>query len=183
MRKKKQTTIDKRILRAECLRITPDHCDLHFQDELHKNFEFRIGFIHHGVVAHVEEIGIPEQLGAHDAAKDIAIPRLSCFIVLVTQVVLHHINRLPSLFKHAVWETVDDIIDENAEIPEVLLVIVDHCIEKATREINYHQLKNESILNRLWNSIKSAYGEKYAPSDIEIFDSFYESEEDLEDTE
>ena len=183
MRKKKQTTIDKRVLRAECLRIAPDHCDLHFQEELHKNFEFRIGFIHHGVVAHVEEIGIPEQLGAHDAAKDIAIPRLSCFIVLVTQVVLHHINRLPTLFRHAVWETIDDIIDENAEIPEVLLVIVDNCIEKATREINYNQLKNENVLNRLWNSIKSAYGEKYAPSDIEIFDSFYEFEEDLDDIE
>ena len=183
MRKKKQTTIDKRILRAECLRITPDYCALHFQEELHRNFEFRIEFIHQGVVAHVEEIGIPEKLGAHDAAKDIAIPRLSCFIVLVTQMVLHHINRLPTLFRHAVWETIDDIIDENAEIPEVLLVIVDNCIEKAAREINYNQLKSESVLNRLWNSIKSAYGEKYAPSDIEIFDSFYESEEDLEDTE
>ena len=183
MRKKKQTTIDKRILRAECLRITPDHCALHFQEELHRNFEFRIGFIHHGVVAHVEEIGIPEELGAHDAAKDVAIPRLSCFIVLITQMVLHHINRLPTLFKHAVWETVDDIIDERTEIPEVLLVIVANCIEKATVEINYNQLKNESVLNRLWNNIKSAYGEKYAASDIEIFDSFYESEEDLDDTE
>ena len=183
MRKKKQTTIDKRILQAECVRITPDHCALHFQEELHRNADFRIGFIHHGVVTHVEEIGIPEDLGAHDAAKDIAIPRLSCFIVLVTQVVLHHINRLPTLFKHAVWETVDDIIDENAEIPEVLLVIVANYIEKATREINYNQLKNENVLNRLWNSIKSAYGEKYAPSDIEIFDSFYESEEDLDDAE
>lgn len=183
MRKKKQTTIDKRILRAECLRITPDHCALHFQEELHRNFEFRIGFIHHGVVAHVEEIGIPEELGAHDAAKDIAIPRLSCFIVLITQMVLHHINRLPTLFKHAVWETVDDVIDEKAEIPEVLLVIVANCIEKATGEINYSQLKNESVLNRLWDNIKSAYGEKYAPSDIEIFDSFYEFEEDLDDTE
>ena len=183
MRKKKQTTIDKRILRAECLRITPDHCALHFQDELHKNFEFRIEFIHHGVVAHVEEIGIPEELGVHDAAKEIAIPRLSCFIVLVTQVVLHHINRLPILFKHAVWETVDDIINENAEVPEVLLVIVANCIEKATREINYNQLKSENVLDRLWNNIKSAYGEKYAPSDIEIFDSFYEFEEDLDDTE
>ncbi|RKU32479.1 hypothetical protein C6499_03195 [Candidatus Poribacteria bacterium] len=184
MRKKKQTTIDKRILKAECLRITPDHCALHFQEELHENFEFRVGFIHQGVVAHVEEIGIPEDLGAHDAAKDIAIPRLSCFIVLVTQAVLHHINRLPTLFKHAVWETVDDILNEDAEIPEVLLVIVANCIEKATGEINYNQLKRESVLNRLWNGIKSAYGEKYAPSDIEIFDSFYdESEEDFEDTE
>ncbi len=184
MKKKKQTTIDKRILKAECLRITPEHCALHFQEELHKNFEFRIGFIHHGVVTHVEEIGIPEGLGAHDAEKDVAIPRLSCFIVLVTQAVLHHINRLPPLFKRAVWETVDNIIDENGEIPEILLVIVADCIERATGEINYDQLKRESVLNRLWNGIKSAYGAKYAPSDIEIFDSFYdESEEDLDGTE
>lgn len=183
MRKKKQTTINKQILKAECVRITPDHCALHFQEELHRDAEFRIGFIHHGVVTHVEEIGIPEELGAHNAAKDIAIPRLSCFIVLVTQVVLHHINRLPPLFRHAVWETVDDIIDEKGEIPEVLLVIVANCIERATLEINYTQLKSEKVLNRLWTNIKSAYGEKYAPSDAEIFDSFYdESEEAPEDT-
>ena len=81
-------------------------------------------------------------------------------------------------------ETVDDIINEDAEIPEVLLVIVANCIEKAAGEINYNQLKRESVLNRLWNGIKSAYGEKYAPNDIEIFDSFYdESEEDLNGTE
>lgn len=108
---------------------------------------------------------------------------MSCFIVLVTQVVLHHINRLPILFKHAVWETVDTIIDEDAEVPEILLVIVADCIQKAVVEINYSQLKSERILNRLWNSIKSAYGEKYAPSDVEIFDDFYELEEDPDETE
>ena len=183
MRKKKQTRIDKRILKAECLRLAPDHCTPLFQGEMHKNFDFRIGFIHQGVVAHVDEIGIPEELGAHDTTKEISIPRVSCFIVLVTQVVLHHINRLPILFKHAVWETVDDIIGEDAEIPEVLLVVIADCIEKAMGEINCNQLKNERVLNQLWNSIKSAYGEKYAPSDIEIFDNFYEFEDDSDETE
>ena len=183
MRKKKQTTIDKRILKAECLRLAPDHSALLFQEEMLKNFDFRIGFIHQGVVAHVDEIGIPEELGAHDTAKDISIPRVSCFIVLVTQVALHHINRLPTLFKHAVWETIDNIIDEDAEIPEILLVIIEHCIEKTMTEINFNQLKNESVLNRLWNSVKSAYGEQYAPSDTEIFDSFYEFEADSNETE
>ena len=183
MRKKKQTRIDKRILKAECLRLAPDHCAPLFQEEMHKNFDFRIGFIHQGVVAHADEIGIPEELDAHDVAKDISIPRVSCFIVLVTQVVLHYINRLPILFKHAVWETIDDIIDEDAEIPEILLVVVADCTEKAMSEINCNQLKDERVLNRLWNSIKSAYGEKYAPSDIEIFDNFYEFEEDTDETE
>ena len=183
MRKKKQTTLDKRILKAECLRITPDTSALLFQEEIHRNFDFRIGFIHQGVAAHVDEIGIPEELGAHDTAKDISIPRVSCFIVLVTQVVLHHINRLPPVFKDAVWQTIDDIIDGDAEIPDVLLVIVADCIEKAIGEINYNQLKRENVLNLLWSSIKSAYGEKYAASDIEIFDSFYEFEEDPDETE
>ena len=50
-------------------------------------------------------------------------------------------------------------------------------------EINCDQLKDERILNRLWHSIKSAYGEKHAPSDIEIFDNFYEIEEDTDETE
>ena len=183
MRKKKRTKIDKRILKAEYMRIIPDDSAPLFQEEMHKNFDFRIGFIHHGVVTHVYEIGIPEELGAHDTAKDISIPRVSCFIVLVTQVVLHHINRLPILFKHAVWETIDAIIDEDAEIPEVLLVIIADCIQRAIAEINYSQLKNESVLNRLWNSIKTAYGEKYAPSDVEIFDDFYESEEEPDEIE
>ena len=183
MRKKKQTTIDKRILKAECLRITPDLHALPFQEEIHKSLESRVGFIHHGVVVHVQEIGIPEELGAHDAEKDIAIPRLSCFIVLVTQVALHNINRLPTVFKEAVWETIDDIIYESAEVPEILFVIIGNCIEKAMAEINYDQLKHESVLNRLWNNIKSAYGEKYTASDIEIFDSFYESEADPDDAE
>ena len=142
-----------------------------------------MGFIHQSVVAHVDEIGIPEALDAHEAPKDIAIPRVSCFIVLVTQVVLHYINRLPSLFKRAVWGTVDDIINEDAEIPEILLVVVADCIEKAMSEINCNQLKNEKVLNQLWNSIKSAYGEKYAPSNIEIFDNFYEIAEDSDETE
>ena len=160
------------------MRIIPDDSAPIFQEEMHEDFDVRIGFVHHGVVTHVYEIGIPEELGAHDIAKDISIPRVSCFIVLVTQVVLHHINRLPTLFKHAVWETVDAIIHEEAEIPEILLVIIADCIEKAMGEINYNQLKDESVLNRLWNSVKSAYGEKYAPSDLEIFDSFYEFDED-----
>lgn len=183
MRKKKQTRIDKRILKAEYLRLAPDHRAPFFQEEMYKNFDFRIGFIHHGVVAHVDEIGIPEDLGAHDTAKDISIPLVSCFIVLVTQVVLHYINRLPTLFKNAVWGTVDAIIDEDAEIPEILLVIIADCIQRAIEEINYSQLKSENVLNRLWSSIKSAYGEKYAPSDVEIFDSFYEIEEDPDKTE
>ena len=183
MRKKKQTTIDKRILKAECLRITPDDSALLFQEEIHKNFDFRIGFIHQGIVAHVDEIGIPEELGAHDTDKEISIPRVSCFIVLVTQVVLHHINRLPTVFKDAVWKTIDDIVDEDAEIPEVLLVIITNCIGKAIEEINYNQLKREDILNRLWNNIKSAYGAQYAASDIEIFDSFYEFEVEPDETE
>ena len=165
------------------MRLAPDHRAPFFQEEMYKNFDFRIGFIHQGVVAHVDEIGIPEELGAHDVTKNISIPRVSCFIVLMTQIVLHHINRLPTLFKHAVWETVDAIIDEDAEVPDILLVIVADCIQRAIAEINYSQLKSESVLNRLWNSIKSAYGEKYAPSDVEIFDDFYELEEDPDETE
>ena len=183
MRKKKQTAIDRRILKVECLRIMPEHCAMLLPEEMYKNFEFRIAFIHQGVVAHIETIGTPEELGAHDTTKDIAIPRLSCFVVLITQVVLHRINRLPSVFKHAVWETIDKIVDENAEIPEILLVVINDCLERAVGEINYNQLKNESVLNRLWKSIKSAYGEKYAPSDIEIFDNFYESEEAPDESE
>jgi hypothetical protein len=180
MRKKRQTTIDKRVLRAECLRILPDGC---VQEEMLKDFDLQIGFVHQGVVAHVEEIGIPEELEAHDAAKDISIPRVSCFIVLVTQVAFHNINRLPTVFRDAVWETIDDIIYESAEIPDILLFVIGNCIEKAMEEVSYNQLKSESLLNQLWNSIKSACGEKHVVSDIEIFDNFYDSDEDSEDAE
>ena len=152
-------------------------------EEIFEGFDTHVGFIHQGVVAHVETIGTPEDLGAHDVAKEIAIPRLSCFIVLVTQVALHRVNRLPTLFKRAVWETIDAIVDEESEIPEILLVVINDCLERAIVEINYNQLKNENIVNRLWSSIKSVYGEKYAPDDNEIYDNFYESEEDLDEEE
>ncbi len=152
-------------------------------EEIFENFDIHVGFIHQGVVSHVETIGTPEELGAHDAEKEIAIPRLSCFIVLVTQVALHRINRLPTLFRRAVWETIDSIIDDEAEIPEILLVVINDCLERAIVEINYNQLKDDRIVNRLWSSIKSAYGEKHAPNDSEIFDNFYESEEDLDEEE
>ncbi len=178
MRKKKQTAIDKRVLRAEYLRIIPEHRAMLLSEEIFESFDPHVGFIHQGVVAHVETIGTPEELGAHDVEKEIAIPRLSCFVVLVTQVALHRVNRLPQQFKRAVWETIDAIIDEEAEIPEILLVVINDCLERAIMEINYSQLKEERIVNRLWSSIKSVYGEKHAPDDIEIFDNFYESEED-----
>ncbi len=177
MRKKKQTAIDKRVLRAEYLRIIPEHRAILLSEEIFESFDIHVGFIHQGVVSHVETLGTPEELGAHDAEKEIAIPRLSCFVVLVTQVTLHRINRLPTLFRNAVWETIDSIIDEDAEIPEILLVVINDCLERAIMEINYNQLKDERIVNRLWSSIKSVYGEKYAPNDTEIFDNFYESEE------
>ena len=152
-------------------------------EEIFENFDIHVGFIHQGVVSHVETIGTPEELGAHDAEKEIAIPRLSCFVVLVTQVALHRINRLPTLFRRAVSETIDSIIDDEAEIPEILLVVINDCLERAIVEINYNQLKDDRIVSRLWSSIKSAYGEKHAPNDSEIFDNFYESEEDLDEEE
>ncbi len=151
--------------------------------EIFESFDTHVGFIHQGIVAHVETIGTPEELGAHDVEKEIAIPRLSCFIVLVTQVALHRVNRLPTRFKRAVWETIDDIVDEDADIPEILLVVINDCLERAVGEINYNQLKNENIVNRLWSSVKSVYGERYAPDDTEIFDNFYESEEDPDEEE
>lgn len=183
MRKKKQTSIDRRVLKAEYLRIVPEQTVMLLPEDIFENFDIRVGFVHQGVVSHVETIGTPEELGAHDAEKEIAIPRLACFVVLVTQVTLHRINRLPTLFKHAVWETIDSAIVDKAEIPEILLVVINDCLERAIGEINYSQLKDEHIVNRLWSSIKSAYGEKHAPNDSEIFDNFHESEDDLDEEE
>ncbi len=183
MRKKKQTAIDKRVLKAEYLRIIPEKTAMLLPEEFFERFDIHVGFIHQGVVSHVETIGTPEELGAHDVGKEIAIPRLSCFVVLVTQIALHRINRLPTLFRRAVWETIDSIIEDDAEIPEILLVVINDCLERAIIEINYNQLKDERIVNRLWSSIKSAYGQRYAPDDSDIFDNFYESEEDPDEEE
>ena len=173
MRKKRRTTLNKYALQAEYMRITPDHRTPLLEEEIPSE-AFRVIFIHNGVVNYIDAFGLPEELHANDTEKNISIPRVSCFVVLVTQLAFQKINRLPTAFKNAVWDGIDDIFLNDDEIPDVILVIVTHYISEAIEEINHKELTNTQVSDQIWNRIKSAYGSEYAAEDDEIFDDFYE---------
>jgi hypothetical protein len=173
MRKKRRTTLNKYALQAEYMRITPDHRTPLLEEEILPE-AFRFIFIHDGVVNYIDTFGVPEELQVHDTEKNISIPRVSCFIVLVTQLAFQKINRLPTAFKNAVWDGIDDIFLNDDEIPDVILLIVMHYIGEAIEGINHKELTNPQVSDPLWNRIKSVHGSEYAAEDDEIFDNFYE---------
>ena len=171
MRRKRRPTVNQYALQAEYMRITPDDqippLDVFLSPEA-----FRFAFIHDGVLSHVDVFGIPEELQAHDVEKYISIPRVSCYIVLVTQLAFQKINQLPTAFKDAVWQGIDDFQLNDDDLPDVILLIVTHYVGEALGEINCKELTNKQVSDLLWNRIKSAYGREYVVEDNEIFDMF-----------
>ena len=171
MRRKRKPTVNKYALQTEYIRITPDE-RIPPLDEFLTPEAFRFAFIHDVVLSHVDTFGIPEELQAHDVEKHISIPRVSCYIVLVTQLAFQKINQLPTAFKNAVWQGIDDLHLNDDDLPDVILLIVTHYIGEALGEINCEELTNEQVSGPLWNRIKTAYGREYVAEDDEIFDMF-----------
>ena len=177
MRRKRRPTVNTYALQAEYRRITPDSRTPPL-DEDPSPEALHFALIHGVVISHVGMFGIPEELQVHDGEKDIAIPRVSCYIVLVTQLAFQKINQLPTAFKNAVWQSIDDFHLNDNDLPDVLFLIVTHYIEEALEEVNCKELRNIHVSGALWNRIKSVYGREYAAEDDEIFDMF-----DTDDTE
>ena len=92
--------------------------------------------------------------------------------MLVTQLAFQKINKLPSTFKNAVWQGIDDFHLNHGELPDVIMLIVTHYIGEALGEVNCGELRNKHISASLWKSIKSAYGPEYAAEDDKIFYMF-----------
>ncbi len=171
MRKKRRMPVNKYILQAEYMRITPDEQIPPLDEDLSLE-ALRFAFIHDVILSHIDVFGVPEELQAHGKKKDIVIPRLSCYIVLVAQLAFQKINQLPIAFKNAVWQGIDNFHLNHDEPPDVLLLIVTHYIGEALGEVNCGELRNKHVSGPLWNRIKSAYGPEYAAEDDKIFDMF-----------
>ena len=171
MRRKRRPSVSKYALQAEYMRITPDE-RIPPLDEFLSPEAFRFAFVHDAVFSHVDVFGIPEELEAHDAEKHISIPRVSCYIVLVTQLTFQKLNQLPIAFKNALWQGIDDFHLNDNDLPDVIMLIVTHYVGEALEEINCKELTNKQVSAPLWNRIKSACGREYVAEDDEIFDMF-----------
>ncbi len=171
MKRKRRPTVNKYALQAEYIRITPDE-KIPPLEEAPAPEALHFALIHDIVVTHVDVFGIPEELQAHGTDKAIVVPRVSCYIVLVTQLAFQKINRLPAAFKNAVWQSIDDFHFNDDELPDVLMLIVTHYVGEALGEVNCKELRNKNVSATLWNRIKSAYGREHIAKDDEIFDLF-----------
>ena len=154
MRRKRRPTVNTYALQAEYRRITPDSRTPPL-DEDPSPEALHFALIHGVVISHVGMFGIPEELQVHDGEKDIAIPRVSCYIVLVTQLAFQKINQLPTAFKNAVWQSIDDFHLNDNDLPDVLFLIVTHYIEEALEEVNCKELRNIHVSGRFPSGIAS----------------------------
>ena len=148
--------INKRILRCEYAEIAPEAYlpDSETQERLHPGI---IAYeIHQYVTGHLEREGFVFRISA-DKAK--YIKTSSVYRVLLTKALFKQIHQLPQAQK--------DIVFDSDEVDQVL-AILDDCIEDAEDTLKPNLPRKE--IHKVWNSIKCAYGGKYAPPDEVIFD-------------
>ena len=148
--------INKRILRCEYAEIAPEAYmpDGETQERLNP------GLIAYGiyqyVTEHVEREGFVFRI-SKDKAK--SIKTASVYRVLLTKALFKQIHQLPQVQKDIVFGS-DDV--------DRVLAILDGCIADAEDTLNPNL--SQKVVHRVWNSIKCAYGGKYAPPDEVIFD-------------
>ena len=148
--------INKRILRCEYAEIVPEAYmpDGETQKRLNPNL-ITYG-IHQYVTEHGEREGFVVPISA-DKAK--YIKTSSVYRVLLTKALFKQIHKLPQAQKDIVFDS-DDV--------DQVLAILDGCIEAAEDTLKPNL--SQKVVHRVWNSIKCAYGGKYAPPDEVIFD-------------
>ena len=151
--------INKRILRCEYGEIAPEAYmpDSETQERLNPG---RIAYeIHQYVAGHVETEGFIFPI-SRDKAK--SIKTSSVYRVLLTRALFKQIHQLPQAQKDIVFDF-DDL--------DQVLAILDGCIADAEDTLNPNLPQKE--IHRVWNSIKCAYGGKYAPPDAAVFDNYF----------
>ena len=150
--------INKRILRCEYAEIAPEAYmpDGETQERLNP------GLIAYGiyqyVTEHVEREGFVFRI-SKDKAK--YIKTSSVYRVLLTKALFKQIHQLPQVQKDIVFGS-DDV--------DRVLAILDGCIADAEDTLNPNL--SQKVVHRVWNSIKCAYGGKYAPPDEAVFESY-----------
>ena len=147
----KQQKINKEILRCEYMKLTPDAYapDPDMQARL-SPCEF-VCDMHRRVTKYLELEGLVIPMGEDKVANT---RTTSVYCVLLTDGLLKQIDALPPVFRGVVFEFSD---------PEHALDLLGDCIEDAKETLNPNLTLKE--INRIWNSIKCAYGSKYSPPD------------------
>ena len=150
--------INKRILRCEYAEIVPESYmpDAETQARLNPN---RItDEIHQYVAGHVETEGFVVKMPKHKATY---IKTVSVYRVILTKALFKQIHKLPPAQK--------DIVFDSEDVDRVLDVL-DSCIKTAEDTLTPNL--SQKVVQRVWNSIKCAYGGKHAPPDEVIFESY-----------
>ena len=84
-----------------------------------------------------------------------ALKTLSVYRVVLTQATLKQIHQ------RNLYLDIDDPGDK-------VLAVLEECVEAAEHRLTENL--SQKTVDRIWNSIKAAYGGKYSPPDAEIFD-------------
>ena len=150
--------INKRILRCEYAEIAPEAYMPDEETQKRLNPGLIAYGIHQYVTEHVEREGFVVPISA-DKAK--SIKTASVYRVLLTKALFKQIHQLPQVQKDIVFGS-DDV--------DRVLAILDGCIADAEDTLNPNL--SQKVVHRVWNSIKCAYGGKYAPPDEAVFESY-----------
>ena len=150
--------INKRILRCEYGEIAPASYMPDAETQVRLNPGIITYQIHQYVAGHVETEGFIFRIPQDKATF---IKTSSVYRVLLTKALLNQIYRLPQAQKDIVFgsEDVDRVLD-----------VLDDCVEAAEDTLPPHL--SQKVIQRVWNSIKCAYGGKHAPPDAAIFDEY-----------
>ena len=143
--------IDKSVLKCECMAVTPNS----YAPDMHT--QLRLGpppfvyAIHQLVVHHLIETGIKIP-GSEDKATN--VKQASVYRAFLTDLLLKQIDRLPQEEKVVVYSD-----------PQHGFPILERCLSEA--KDNFVFAMKPSTINKIWNSIRCAYGSRNAaPQEI-----------------
>ena len=138
--------IDKSVLKCECMEITPNGYAPDILTQLRLNPPPFVYAVHQIVVHHLIQTGISIP-GSEDKVTN--VKQACVYRALLTNQVLKQIDQLPQEEKDIVYSD-----------PEHGFPILKRCLSKA--EDNFDFAMKPSTINRIWNSIRCAYGSKHA---------------------
>ena len=142
--------INKRILRLEFAEIAPPAFIPDWDTQMRFNPGMFYEFVHHYVCLHIDTYGTVIPIPRKKPLKT-----LSAYRVLLTQ------GTLKQIHQRNLYLDIDDPTDE-------ILEVLEACVEAAENRLP-ENLSRKTV-DRIWNSIKTAYGGKQSPPDVEIFD-------------
>lgn len=147
----KQQKINKEILRCEYMKRTPDTYAPDPDMQARQSPCESVCNMHRYVTKYLESEKLVIPMGEDKVANT---RKASVYCVLLTDGLLKQIDALPPVFR--------DVVSEFSDREHALDLLGD-CIEDAKETLNPNLTPKE--INRIWNSIKCAYGSRYSPPD------------------